>query len=42
MKYNLLQQDIEILKQSSKELYSKVELLNRNKKIIANIEGDLI
>ena len=42
MKYNLLQQDIEILKQGSKELYSKVELLNRNKKILASIEGDLI
>ena len=42
MKYNLLQQDIEILKQGSKELYSKVELLNRNKKILANIEGELI
>lgn len=42
MKYNLLQQDIEILKQSSKELYSKVELLNRNKKILANIKGELI
>ena len=38
MKYNLLQQDIEIFKQSSKELYSKIELLNRNKKILANIE----
>ena len=42
MKYNLLQQDIEILKQGSKELYSRVELLNRNKKILANIEGDFI
>ena len=42
MKYNLLQQDVEILKQSSKELYARVELLNRNKKILANIEGDLI
>lgn len=42
MKYNLLQQDMEILKQGSKELYCKVELLNRNKKILANIEGDLI
>lgn len=42
MKYNLLQRDIEILKQGSKEIYSRLELLNRNKKILANIEGDLI
>ena len=42
MKYNILQQDIEILKQSSKELYAKVELLNRNKKILTSIEGNLI
>ena len=42
MKYNLLQRDIDILKQSTKEIYSRLELLNRNKKIIANIEGTLI
>lgn len=42
MKYNLLQQDIDILKQSSKEIYIRLELLNRNKKVIANIENVLI
>lgn len=42
MKYNLLQKDIDILKQGSKEIYARLELLNRNKKILSNIEGDLI
>lgn len=42
MKYNLLQRDIDILKQSVKEIYVRLELLNRNKKILTNIEGDLI
>lgn len=42
MKYNLLQKDIDILKQSVKEIYVRLELLNRNKKILTNIEGDLI
>lgn len=42
MKYNLLQKDIDILKQSVKELYVKLELLNRSKKIITTIESDLI
>ncbi len=34
--------DWEILTQQNKELYSKVELLNSNYKIINNIEGNLI
>lgn len=41
-KYNLLQQDIDILFQSQKELYSKVELLDHNLKVIQTIEGILI
>ena len=41
-KYNLLQQDIDILFQSQKELYSKIELLNHDYKVIQTVEGVLI
>lgn len=41
-KYNLLQQDIDILFQSQKELYSKVELLDHNFKLLQTVEGILI
>ena len=36
------QKDIEILMQSDKELYYKLELLNENMKVIDLIEGNLI
>ena len=42
MAYNLLQQDIDILFQSQKELFSRVEILDENFKTLANIEGMLI
>jgi len=36
------QRDIDIIRQSERVLYSKVELLNHNFKIIDSIEGNLI
>ena len=42
MAYNLLQRDIDILFQSQKEIYSKVEVLDSNFKTLVNIEGILI
>lgn len=38
----LFQQDMSILNQSAKEIYSRIELLNKNKKILTQIEGVLI
>ena len=42
MAYNLLQRDIDILFQSQKEIFSKVEILDSNFKTLVNIEGILI
>lgn len=42
MAYNLLQRDIDILFQSQKETYSRVEVLDSNFKTLVNIEGVLI
>ncbi|SHO53704.1 DUF5048 domain-containing protein [Anaerocolumna xylanovorans] len=40
--YIIKQQDIDILRQSNKQIFSKIELLNHNFKIIDSIEGNLI
>ena len=42
MAYNLLQRDIDILFQSKKEIFSRVEVLDNNFKTLVNIEGILI
>lgn len=42
MVYNILQQDIDILFQSQKELFSRVEILDDNFKTIGEIQGVLI
>ena len=40
--YNITAEDMYLLKQSTKELYSKVELLNSEFKIVDQLEGNLI
>ena len=40
--YIIRQKDIELLMQSNKELYYKLELLNENMKVLDSIEGNLI
>lgn len=42
MAYIVTQQDIDIIRQSNRELYTKVELLNHNFKVIDALEGNLI
>jgi len=42
MAYNILQQDIDILFQSQKEIFSRVEILDVNYKTLVGIEGILI
>lgn len=42
MAYNILQQDIDILFQSQKEIFSRVEILDENFKTLVNIEGILL
>lgn len=42
MAYNILQRDIDLLFQSQKEVFSKVEILDSNFKTLVSIEGVLI
>ena len=42
MSYNILQQDIDILFQSQKQLFSRVEILDSNYKTIISLEGILL
>lgn len=42
MAYNILQKDIDVLFQSQKEMFSRVEILDNNFKTLADIEGVLI
>ena len=42
MSYNILQQDIDILFQSQKQIFSRVEILDSNYKTIIGLEGILI
>ena len=42
MAYIVEQRDIEILRQSSRNLYLKLELLNHDFKVIDSLEGNLI
>ena len=42
MAYNPQQSDLEILRQSDRKVYSKIELLNKNFKLLGKLEGELI
>lgn len=42
MSYIATSEDIQIIKQKTKEVYIKLELLNKNYKTIESLEGNLI
>lgn len=42
MSYNPQQKDLEILRQSDRRVYSKIELLNKDFKTVGKLEGELI
>lgn len=42
MSYNVQSEDLDILRQASREIYAKVELLNREFKTVGELEGQMI